>query len=246
MSSILTEVLTAHRSGFNAVVPFNPQTERIAALDLSSSNTALGEETYSDTALFSAYIEGKRAEDRAKYLIGGYGELREMYKRSRLFSFEQNIEQEAITRTEPRRLHLGIDIWGEAGTPVSAPYGGMIDSLAYNDNFGDYGATIILQHQIDMVVFYTLYGHLAYKDLGGLRQGQFITRGQQFAHFGPPAENGQWPPHLHFQVIEDIGENEGDYPGVCKYSEKEQYLANCPDADLVLNMNRFLPAAAVY
>jgi peptidoglycan LD-endopeptidase LytH len=164
-----------------------------------------------------------------------------MYKRSRLFGFETNLSKEEMTKAEPRRLHLGIDVWGEAGTPIAAPLGGMIHSLAYNENFGDYGATIILQHQIDMVAFHTLYGHLSLKDLANAREGQFITRGQPFAHIGPPAENGQWPPHLHFQVIEDMGNMEGDYPGVCKYSEKEKYLANCPDADLILNMNQFLP-----
>jgi len=55
-----------------------------------------------------------------------------------------------------------------------------------------------------------------------------------FAEFGIPSENGHWPPHLHFQIIKDRGEWEGDYPGVCKYSEREKYLNNSPDPDLVL------------
>ncbi|MBL8965238.1 MAG: MCP four helix bundle domain-containing protein, partial [Phycisphaerae bacterium] len=50
-------------------------------------------------------------------------------------------------------------------------------------------------------------------DLAAIREGQFITRGQCFAHFGKPAENGNWPPHLHFQVIADLEFKEGDYPG---------------------------------
>jgi len=41
-------------------------------------------------------------------------------------------------------------------------------------------------------------------------------------------------------VILDIGMYAGDYPGVCKYSEKEQYLKNCPDPDLILQMNRYI------
>jgi hypothetical protein len=32
---------------------------------------------------------------------------------------------------------------------------------------------------------------------------------------------------------------EGDYPGVCKYSEREQYLANSPDADIILQMMQY-------
>jgi hypothetical protein len=27
---------------------------------------------------------------------------------------------------------------------------------------------------------------------------------------------------------------EGDYPGVCRYSEKEVYLDNCPDPQIIL------------
>jgi hypothetical protein len=49
-------------------------------------------------------------------------------------------------------------------------------------------------------------------------------------------ENGHWPPHLHFQLIIDMGKAKGDYPGVCKYSEREKYLDNCPDPGFILSM----------
>jgi peptidoglycan LD-endopeptidase LytH len=55
-------------------------------------------------------------------------------------------------------------------------------------------------------------------------------------HIGTPEENGDWPPHLHFQVIEDMECKMGDYPGVCSKKERDRYLQNCPDPDLVLNM----------
>jgi murein DD-endopeptidase MepM/ murein hydrolase activator NlpD len=70
--------------------------------------------------------------------------------------------------------------------------------------------------------------------------GDRITKGDVFAEFGIPAENGQWPPHLHFQVINDIEGWSGDYPGVCKYSEREKYLLNCPDPDLMLKLNKYI------
>ena len=97
-------------------------------------------------------------------------------------------------------------------------------------------ATVILQHQLETKVFYTLYGHLSFKDLTPLKEGKFIIRGDTIGHFGEPKENGDWPPHLHFQVIRDMRIHKGDYPGVCSLSEREKYLDNCPDPDLILQM----------
>jgi murein DD-endopeptidase MepM/ murein hydrolase activator NlpD len=243
MKTILENVLEKHRSEYHRVVDFDTATDQLFHLDFTAANIDLTDSLISDTPKFSEYISHLLAAQQCKYGIGGYMEIREMYKRSALFSFiKDNLPAQLTTakappiETEPRRLHLGIDIWGDADTKIYAPLGGMVHSFANNKNFGDYGATIVLQHQIDTVVFFTLYGHLAIKDIAGLKVGQFITRGQNFAHFGNAFENGNWPPHLHFQIIEDMERKEGDYPGVCKVSEKQKYQRNCPDADLILNM----------
>ncbi len=221
---------------FHPVVTFDASKHKVAALDLSKSNKEITPEVYSSTESLAAFVNQKMASTKATYLVGGYSEMREMYRRSGLF--DTNLEPNSSLLKEPRSLHLGIDIWAPADTKVYAPLGGMVHSFAYNNNHGDYGATIILQHQIDMFNFYTLYGHLALKDLGNIRSGQFITRGENFAHFGAPEENGNWPPHLHFQLIIDIGQWEGDYPGVCKPSEAEFYLNNCPNPDAILNLSK--------
>jgi murein DD-endopeptidase MepM/ murein hydrolase activator NlpD len=142
--------------------------------------------------------------------------------------------------TEPRRLHLGTDIWGKPGTAVMAPADGIVHSFAFNNQLGDYGATIILSHRLDAFSFYTLYGHLSLNSLKNMQEGSYVERGEIFAAFGIPAENGQWPPHLHFQLIRDIGSWKGDYPGVCKISEKELWMANSPDPDLILQLNRYI------
>lgn len=237
--TVLEQLLKQHQHSFHKVV-LCTENDVITTLDLTKNNTALTEFIFNDTEAFSEYIQRELIKTNSRFLIGGYNERREMYKRSALFSFEKaNLKTADIpfnNSTEPRRLHLGIDIWGVAGTKIYAPLGGMVHSFANNNNYGDYGATIILQHQIDTVPFHTLYGHLSLRDIAGLREGQVITRGQPFAHFGIPAENGNWPPHLHFQIIEDMEFKEGDYPGVCKVSEAVKYLHNCPNPDLILNM----------
>jgi murein DD-endopeptidase MepM/ murein hydrolase activator NlpD len=114
-----------------------------------------------------------------------------------------------------------------------------VHSFANNDRPGDYGGTIILVHEFHGTSFYTLYGHLSLNSLKNLEEGSRLSAGDVFADFGIPSENGHWPPHLHFQIIIDIGNYNGDYPGVCAKEDRDQYLANCPDPDLLLRLQRF-------
>jgi murein DD-endopeptidase MepM/ murein hydrolase activator NlpD len=132
-----------------------------------------------------------------------------------------------------------------------SPWDGIVHSFAFNNRFGDYGATLILSHNIDDVAFHTLYGHLSLNSIKNFTEGEHVRKGDVIGEFGIPMENGQWPPHLHFQVIVDmevptlpagrqvaIGRI-GDYPGVCGFSEKEKFLNNCPDPDLILQMMKY-------
>ncbi|MBC6490865.1 peptidoglycan DD-metalloendopeptidase family protein [Flavihumibacter stibioxidans] len=231
MISPLTSLLQRHQPGFYPVISFDSSAGKLARLDLSEGGE-LPAGIAADENRFVAFMDELRQQKHADFLLGGYDELRGMYQRSELFDGEM----------EPRRLHLGTDIWGPAGTPVYAFMGGMVHSTAYNDRLGDYGATMIVLHQLEGIPFYTLYGHISLNDIRQVAAGQYISRGQEIAHFGMPAENGHWPPHLHFQVISDMGLREGDYPGVCRLSERHQWLENCPDPDLILQLNKFLPA----
>ena len=141
---------------------------------------------------------------------------------------------------EPRRLHLGVDIWGGAGTKVTAPLDAIIHSFAFNNNDSDYGATVILTHNLGGYGFHTLYGHLSLNSIKNLHEGKNIGKGDVIGEFGMRFENGNWPPHLHFQVISDMQGWKGDYPGVCKYSERQQWLENCPDPDLILQLGQYV------
>ncbi len=229
-SSPIIPVLGRSAQNFHPVVPFKPGVDRLLKMDFTAGNAALSESIFTDTERFAGYVGNTLKDAGCRYGIGGYGEHRSIYSRSPHFDGKE----------EPRRFHLGVDIWGAAGTPVYAFMGGRVHSVANNNAYGDYGATLILLHQLDAVMFYTLYGHLALADIQKLSAGQYVIRGQEIAHFGVPEENGQWPPHLHMQVIGEMGIKEGDYPGVCKYSEREKYLYNCPDPDLILKMNQYL------
>lgn len=229
----MQEILKKYQGDFHHVVEFNPSADKLLLLDFTANNPTLTAGLLEDTNKYSDYLDAKLTEAGARYGIGGYGEHRTVYSRSKVFDGPANGD-------EPRRLHLGTDIWGKHNTPVRAPLDGIVHSFAFNNNFGDYGATIILSHRLDEKTFHTLYGHLSLNDLKNLEEGQTITKGEIFGEFGLAFENGHWPPHLHFQLIVDLENYKGDYPGVCKVSEKEKYFANCPDPDLILRLNQYI------
>nr|WP_294943546.1 peptidoglycan DD-metalloendopeptidase family protein [uncultured Mucilaginibacter sp.] len=226
----LAACLATYTGTIGKVVDFDAAKDKLFALDLTSANTELGPDMVADTEAFSNYINQKLAQNNCRYAIGGYMEHRTIYARSAHFD----------TADEPRRLHLGVDIWGDAGTPVYAPLAGIIHSFQDNDNFGDYGPTIILQHNLDGFNLYSLYGHLSRTSLAGLAVGRHIEANQHIATLGDATENGHWPPHLHFQLMLDIADAKGDYPGVGKYSEKELLLQNIPNPALLLKASGLL------
>jgi murein DD-endopeptidase MepM/ murein hydrolase activator NlpD len=210
--------------GVGKVVDFE-HGDQLYKFDFTSTNLELTSALLSDTSLFSDWVSGKFSEHGCRYGIGGYDEHRVIYSRSGHFDYLE----------EPRRLHLGTDIWAAAGTPVYACSDAIVHSFQYNDHFGDYGGTIILKHSIGGSEYYILYGHLSLSSLVGLEEGLPIAKGTAFAKFGNEDENGGWPPHLHFQVIRDLQGFKGDYPGVCQYSKRTAYLSNCPNPDFILN-----------
>jgi len=230
---VLASSLKKNQKTFHEVVPFEAKKDKLLRMNFTVTNIELTQELTQNTDGLSNYINRKLKAANARYGIGGYAEYRSFfYEHSKVFDSPRPGE-------EPRRLHLGIDIWGEVGTPVFAFMGGMVHSFAFNNRFGDYGATLILLHQLDGIGFYSLYGHISLRDINNIQGGQYVSRGQEIAHIGEANENGNWPPHLHLQIIHDLEMNKGDYPGVCAYSEKEKYLKNCPDPDLVLNMIQY-------
>lgn len=179
----------------------------------------------SDMNALASYINAELEKAGARYGMGGYNEDRNLYSNSKLFE-----------GSEPRSIHLGLDIWGPAGTKVFAPLGGTVHSFADNKGAGNYGPTIILQHQLDTRSFHTLYGHLSKADLALVQEGIFLNRGELIGHIGTMEENGNWSPHLHMQVIEDMRLKEGDFPGVCAPSERSFFLANCADPQWLINV----------
>lgn len=226
------EVLRDHAGRFSPVIDLDPKAPGLVKLDFTANNRELTVELLSDIDAFSAWVDGYIHRHQGKVGIGGYAEHRTIYQVSEVFDA-------GAGQREPRRLHLGVDIWCPAGTLVKCPLAGTVHSFADQDRKGDYGGVIILAHELDGVRFHSLYGHLSRSSLQ-LQVGQAIAAGETFAWLGDQRENGHWPPHLHLQLISDMGPWVGDYPGVCPYSDRARWLANCPDPDLILDLNRYL------
>jgi murein DD-endopeptidase MepM/ murein hydrolase activator NlpD len=196
-------------------------------IDLSNKNAVLDKVDTNNTEEFSEYVNQYLSNNNAKIAIGGYNEPRSIYKRSEEFN---------STELEERFIHLGLDLWTKAGTLIFAPLEGKVHSFKNNLGEGNYGPTIILEHNLKGNVFYTLYGHLTTAFLDGLEVGKCINSGEAFAAIGNYPENGDYPPHLHFQVIKDIKEMAGDFPGVTSLTNQKADLKNCLDPNLILKI----------
>ncbi len=198
-------------------------TSQYCSIDLSKDNTELQTIAISDPKVCQHYIDQVLESHDASVAYGGYLEKRALYSISGRFA-----------QGPSRDIHLGMDFWCKAGTVVVCPLAGTVHSFANNSDYGNYGPTIILEHQFGELKFYSLYGHLSIESLEGLYPGKHFTQGDALAALGTTDINVGYAPHLHFQLILDMGTFKGDYPGVCAENDIEFYKNNCPDPNLLL------------
>ena len=208
------------------VLPFDMATAPHVVFDFSDNNQILAQLDLSDPEAFSEYVFGEIEDRKALFGIGRYGEARVIYRHSPLFSSEDH----------PRSVHLGVDLFAAPGTEITAPVDAVVHSFANNPGVGNYGPTIVLEHALAGIDFFTLYGHLSSASISHLKLRGPVAKGGRIGSIGEAWENGGWPPHLHFQIVSDIGGWRGDFPGVAAPSERYHFLALCPDPNLILRI----------
>ena len=223
-SSLLKSLSTTQRFVLDPAISITKYTP----ICLAQSNKAFKTIDVSSSAALDSYINNQVKKNHALVAFGGYNETRNIYQRSNYFNPENH-------ETE-RNIHIGMDLWLAADSSVFTPLDGTVHSFKNNTNHGDYGPTIILKHMIEEVEFYTLYGHLSLMSIENLEVGQRFNQNQQIATLGATSINGDYPPHLHFQIIRDMQCFKGDYPGVCNKSDRAFYLKNCPDPNELLRL----------
>ena len=184
---------------------------------------------------FSVFTNDLQLDRQVRRILEDQGTSRGIgrYKEIRPFYTSDAFRKEGNEGPEWRTVHLGLDLFVPPGTKVCAPYAGQVHSIKNNGGPRDYGPTLILMHRLGEAVFYTLYGHLSLDLPQGLERGQAIPAGFEIGKVGAIHENGGWPPHLHFQIILDLLDYDGDFPGVAIPEELTVWEALSPDPALI-------------
>lgn len=213
------------------VLDFDLRAVPSLVFDLSVGSPMLGADpSAASTERLTEILFGEMRRASVKVGVGRYDEARLLYV-SPLFG------EGAAPTDERRTVHLGVDLFVEPGTRVYAPLPGEVHILHNNGAPQDYGPMLVLKHQTDAgTPFFTLYGHLSADTLTRLKVGQKVAEFDEIARVGSPPGNGDWAPHLHFQVILDLLGLGRDFPGVCRASEREMWKAVSPDPNPILGI----------
>ncbi|MGD2136538.1 MAG: aminotransferase class III-fold pyridoxal phosphate-dependent enzyme, partial [Gemmatimonadales bacterium] len=228
--------LDANGAAVGPVTDPDPAAVPSIDLDLSVGTPLVEDPAVVGTEGLTDIVFGRMREAMVDVAIGHYDEARVWYTGAQYAG-------PGGEHPERRTIHLGVDVFAESGTPVLAPIDGRVHSVRNNVEHLDYGPTVILEHApSEGPTFYTLYGHLGEEALA-LEPGTAVVRGQVFARIGPFAVNGRWPPHLHFQIVTDLLDREGEFPGVGAPIRRATWLSLSPDPNLALRLPRGMRSA---
>ncbi len=204
---------------------------KVHLLDLSTTNVWVGQkEEFNNIPLFQQKIDTLQVIHPDKIIAGGYLEPRKLYT-------DKNYERIGSDGIEYRNIHLGVDYWLPEQTPIHALLGGEVVTSINNEGHKAYGGLIILKHTIDDFEFFTLYGHLSLASITAKKVGHSIKKGNCIGYLGSPKENGDWVPHLHFQVMLTLLDYKYDFPGVAYPNEIDTWKQICPDPNLLFNLS---------
>ena len=216
------------RSGRCVLEPVIRTDGEAIVFDLSTGSRVDGHDIESlDVEALSGLIDEQMARAGTGFAFGRYGEPRGLYNN------ENFIDTDA---GEARTIHLGIDVFCAAGTAVHAPLAGEVETRRTERHgtwlWPDDGSA---PQRRPAGVFHLVRDTSAKTPSSGVADGQSIAAGEQIASVGAPPGNGNWPPHLHMQLILDLAGLGGDFPGVAAPSRQDYWCALSPSPAVVLS-----------
>lgn len=221
--------LRQNQPGFASVVDLDLRSVRAAQFDLSVGSALLaGDERENAAGPLTERLFAQLHNARASIGINGYDEARVFYT-SAAFAGPTPL-------SETRTIHMAIDLTLPAGAALYAPLAGVVHGFVDATDRLDYGPVIVLRHMAGDTPFYTLYGHLSRESLAGLRVGAPVARGERIAWIGAAPINGDWWPHVHFQIITDMLDIACNFNGSALASQREVWRSISPDPNLILGI----------
>lgn len=204
--------------------------DTVQNLNLSVGSTWLGQPHEIDEIdYFQFKISALQKQFPEQIIAGGYLEPRAVYTTAKY-------DKIGNSGSESRTIHLGVDFWLQAGTPVHALLNGEVVTAVNDQGDKEYGGLIILKHAVADFEFFSLYGHLSIASIEHYNVGAQINKGDCIGYLGNYPENGNWPPHLHFQIMLSLLEYKDDFPGVAYYNQIDVWRAICPNPNLLFKI----------
>jgi 4-aminobutyrate aminotransferase-like enzyme/Ser/Thr protein kinase RdoA (MazF antagonist) len=231
-TSEVLEWLQHNQDNLECIVDIDFSKIKFTFIDMSIGSLEFETPTvFSDIEYFSEVVARRMDQESAEIGLGRYNEPRLIYSGKKYVFPSDSVP-------ESRTVHLGIDLFLKPGRTVYATFDGHIHSFKNKANPYDNGPTIVLEHEAGNIghKFYTMYSHLSESSLVGKSKGQRIKKGDFIGKVGSYPTNGGWPPHLHFQLIMDMFDWEGDMFVVAPPSQRDIWLSVCPNPDVMLQL----------
>jgi murein DD-endopeptidase MepM/ murein hydrolase activator NlpD len=168
----------------------------VLGLDFSAGSTLVASDPAENTAEpFMRRVFDAIRVAGATLGAGGYDEARLIYATDAFAS--------GNVTDERRTVHIGIDLTLPAGSPLFAPFDGVVHGFEDASARLDYGPVIVLRHDIpgdEPLSFYTLYGHLDRVSLEGQAVGKPIRQATSGGRARSAGRLVAW-----YSVIADLG-----------------------------------------
>lgn len=212
---------------FSELFPSENLKTDIHLLDLKISSTWIGSShEFNDLDLFAFKINQLQKQHPTKLIANGYLEPRPIYTSSAY-------QKQGNKGIKSRTVHLGVDFWLPTDTAVHSLFDAEVVTAVHDKGYKEYGGLVILKHKEDDLVFYTLYGHLSLASITALKVGDRLKKADKIGVLGNPQENGEWSPHLHFQIMLTMLDFKNDFPGVSYPGQMQVWKSMCPDPNLL-------------